>query len=228
MNSSYTTMKPPLHRTVTTIACVLVIFSGCNSQEKATVKKADSPLTKEDATAVTSRSTNSQDQTAAPTKAEPAIPLQNFLDAALNGDTDMIQSALNSKFDVNSTNEQNRSAVMLAAFNGHTNIVKLLVRNGASPNLRDSSGRTALMFAATGDNSDTVEFLIVSGAELDAVDNSEGFTALMFAAAEGQTEVVRTLLKYKADPSIKDADGESAFGFANKNGHVEAAKLLSN
>ncbi len=227
MDSTSKTTKRSFQIVTTTTVCIGLLLSGCNSQKNTTAEKT-TPLVKTmDVVATDSSELNPQDKISKSPAAEPAIDLQTFLDAALNGETDTIQSALDSKFDVNSTNEQKRSGVMLAAFNGHTDIVKLLVRNGASPNLRDSSGRTALMFASTGDNQDTVEFLIVSGAKLNAVDNSEGFTALMFAAAEGQTEVVKTLLKYKADASIKDADGESAFGFASKNGHVEAAKLLT-
>ncbi len=227
MDSTSKITKRHFQLITTTTICVGLLLLGCNSQKNTSDKKSTPLVKTEDVVATPSSELNPQEKISNSPSAEPAIDLQTFLDAALNGETDTIQSALNSNFDVNSTNEQKRSGVMLAAFNGHTDIVKLLVRNGASPNLRDSSGRTALMFASTGANQDTVEFLIVSGAELNAVDNSEGFTALMFAAAEGQTEVVKTLLKYKADASLKDADGESALGFASKNGHVETAKLLT-
>ena len=211
----------------TTTASIVISLSGCNSQKDTTNLKPPPSVETADVTAKSVNASTDSKPTSDLRVSEPVIPLQTFLDAALNGEKETIQQAVDSRFDLNSCNEQKRSAVMLAAFNGHTDIVKLLVRNGASLNLRDTSGRTALMFASTGTNQDTAEFLIVSGAELNAVDNNEGFTALMFAAAEGQTEVVRTLLKYKANALIRDADGESALGFATKNGHVETAKLLT-
>jgi ankyrin repeat protein len=227
MNTNKQIAKPLFQLTLTMAFCMAITLSGCNRPKAVTNKNTTEPAIITDVATESSDPADDKTPTKGSSTPQASIPLQTFLDSALNGETKTIQLAVDSEFDVNSLDEQKRCALMLAAFNGHTDIVKLLVRNGASLNLRDTSGRSALMFASTGANSDTVEFLIVSGAELNAVDNSEGFTALMFAAAEGQTEVVQTLLRYKANASIKDADGESALGFATKNGHVETAKLLA-
>ena len=155
------------------------------------------------------------------------IDVSAFRDAALYGKIETVRQAIEAGVDVNSIDEQQRSALLLASFNGHTSVVKLLLDQDALLGHRDAMGRTALMFAATGANAETVELLLDEGAEINAVDTGEGFTALMHAAAEGQVEVVQILLKNKADPAIRDVDGDTARDFATQNGHSEVKELLS-
>ncbi len=159
---------------------------------------------------------------------QPAVDVETFGDAALDGKFETVRRALESGINVNATDDQQRTALMLASFNGHTTVVKLLLDEGATVDHRDAFGRTALMFAATGTDAETVELLLDAGADVNAVDSGEGFTALMHAAAEGQTKVVQVLLKHQADPDIRDVDGDTARDFATQNGHAEVVNLLSN
>ncbi len=161
--------------------------------------------------------------------AKPPAPVSDgaFLDAALEGSIATIRQAIESGVDVNATDEEGRTALLLAAFNGHTEVVRLLLGRQAQLEHRDASGRTALMYASTGPNNETVRLLLEAGAEPNSVDSGEKFTALMHAAAEGQHEVVRSLLEFKADPRIRDIDGDTARDFAARNGHVEVVQLLT-
>jgi len=157
----------------------------------------------------------------------PDFKPDDFFNAALEGNLNTVSKAVKAGMDVNITNQNGSTALMLAAFNGHKHIVKYLLENGANVNMKDQNGRTALIYSASGNNAETVDLLIKEGAEIDHTDNVEGFSALMFAAAEGQKDVVNILLEAGADKSLKDKDGETCRDFAQNNGHGEIAKMLT-
>ena len=168
------------------------------------------------------------EDTEAPPPAPPAQALATplFLDAALNGDANTVQTALLGGTDVNGTDDMKRTALMLASFNGHLPVVKILVDAGAEVDARDSMGRSPLMFASTGPNSETVALLLQHGAEVNATDGDEHWSPLMFAAAEGHAAVVKTLLQHDANPNLEDIDGETALDFALQREQEQAANLL--
>jgi len=147
-------------------------------------------------------------------------------EAALNGQLDQVTGILAEGLDVNTRDQEGRTALMYASYNGHSEIVKKLIEKGAQVNLTDSYGRTALMMASSGPFSATVKLLLDHQADPDLKDTDEHFTALMYAAAEGHLDVVKILLAYRADPALKDADGDDAMTFAIKNGYNEVADLL--
>ena len=151
---------------------------------------------------------------------------QAFRDAALAGDGQVVMQALQGGVDVNSPDENGRTALMLAAYDGHTEIVKLLLQREAQINRRDATDRTALIYASSGKNGETVRVLLDAGADVGVVDNQENWTALMFACAEGNVEVVKHLLASGADPTRADVDGETSLEFAGTNGHMHVVNLL--
>ncbi len=191
-------------------------FASCGGEQTKT-NNSDLPSTQKEVSAEDQQELVNQ---------KTDIDISQVMEAALNGDISTIETALENGFEVNSTDAELHTALMLAAYNGHSTIVKLLLEHGATTDLRDLKDRTALMYASTGDFNETVILLFEAGAKTNLVDNEEHFTALMFAAAEGQAEVVRTLLAHGADPALLDVDSESAFDFAVANGHQDVAALL--
>lgn len=212
------------------VGSLLFILGGCEKTPDAakgdTVQKSrdDEPASSNGG--ATSRATE-QDH-AAPETASPkvVVDVSAFREYALEGKLESVQKAIEAGVDVNSADEEQRTALLFAAFNGHTPVVKLLLDSGARLEQRDSMGRTALMFASTGDNAATVNLLLESGADVNTVDTNEGFTPLMYAAAEGHVDVVKALLQHDADPSLRDTDGDSARDFAQRNGHTRVVRLL--
>ncbi len=220
----------------TTIPVVLfLILAGCGPQPNTASLETPKSTNDSRAAPVSNDSGNSSATETVPSdKSAPIVKsnkqmmnVADFGDAALSGKLDTVRQALDSGVDVNATDEQRRTALMLASFNGHTPVVQFLLTQNAAVDNRDALGRTALMFGATGANEETVRLLLKAGAEINAVDSSEGFTALMHAAAEGQLSVVQILLKHQADPAIRDVDGDTARDFASRNGHTAVVQLLS-
>ncbi len=84
-----------------------------------------------------------------PTKPSPQTD-QALRDACFEGKMKAVRSALAKGARINATDEDKRTALMLAAYDGHTQIVDLLLRNGAKIDDQDGMGRTALMYAASG------------------------------------------------------------------------------
>lgn len=146
--------------------------------------------------------------------------------ASLEGNTQIVQNALNEGFDPNSVDENNRTALMLAAYNGHIEVVKLLINKGANVNFADEIDRTALMYASTGPFVNTVLTLLEAGAEPNLIEKEENWTAAMMASAEGQLEVLKTLVTYGADLDMVDIDGESSLDFASSNGHSTVVEYI--
>ncbi len=195
-------------------SCTLVL-TACQKREETPASSAPSAT----------NSTASKGEEKAPVRAS-RIPTADFLNAALEGDSKIVRSALRAGTETDVVDEGGRSALMMAAFNGHTELVHLLAKKGAKIERRDATGRSALMYASTGPNANTVALLLKLGADINAHDIAEKWTALMFAAAEGHLDVVKLLLEHGADKSLVDTDGDSAEAFAAQRGHTAVIDLL--
>lgn len=157
--------------------------------------------------------------------AREANPLM-LLTSVINNDLAGVRNLLEQGVEVNTLDENNRSALMYASFEGYTEIMESLISNGADPDLRDINGRTALIFAASGPFPAAVHLLLEKGADVNVQDRDEHYTALMYAAAEGQLENVKLLIEYGADPTVNDVDGDNALVFARNNNHHEVVDFL--
>ncbi|XP_072545849.1 uncharacterized protein [Salminus brasiliensis] len=98
--------------------------------------------------------------------------------------------------DVNSRDENGRTALSLACELGHLDAVKILVQFNADPEVTDSWGNSALMYAAYGGHSQVLEFLIRAfkrfGLKLDHT-NHAGHSAIQVAEYLGHTQCIQAL-----------------------------------
>jgi ankyrin repeat protein len=88
-----------------------------------------------------------------------------LIKAAKSNDIAQIQALLNSGADVNTKDNDNKTALMWAALKGHANVVKLLLDKGAYVHVKSrSSGKTALQYATDKGFTEIIRLLRKAGA----------------------------------------------------------------
>lgn len=145
-----------------------------------------------------------------------------FLSAAEHKRVEQVKRLLDKGINVNSKDEDGRTALSLAAENGQEAMVKILLENGAE---LDSNGQAVLWWAARYGHDKVVKLLLDKGAKTDSTDDC-GQTPLSAAAQKGHEMVVKLLLENGADVNSKVAYGKTALSFAAAEGHITILKLL--
>ena len=179
-----------------------------------------------------------------------------FLESSQCGNNEAVQFLLDLGVNVNYSNSEGKTALMLACEAGHEEVVKTLASSGANVNLQDNIGCTALMFSNTKgifslllqSNADinilthkgstplivasylghlsVVEMLLVEYNNDPNVLNEVGLTALFFASFRDHCQVVEILLEKGGDPNIHDNNGWTVLINAAQNGHQQVVELL--
>ena len=160
--------------------------------------------------------------------------------AAHRDDIEAAELLIGAGSNVAAANRYGVTPIALAATNGSAAMLERLLAGGADANASLLEGETALMTAARTGAVEAVRVLLDSGADVNAAERWRGQTALMWAAAEGHAAVVRELVAHGAAVAARSraagdgaaAGGErpggfSAFLFAVRNGHLEAARALA-
>ena len=128
---------------------------------------------------------------------------------------------------VDCTNEQGITALMLATECEHEPIVHTLISGGANVNIQDSYGWTALMLASQNGHFQVTELLLNEQANVN-LQQTGGWTALMLASYYGHFLVAESLLNKEADVEISNNKGYRALMLSSQNGHFQVAELLLN
>ena len=151
---------------------------------------------------------------------------QDLFAAIKNGDIATVQQLLDQGVDVNSTNDEGETSVILASACGNLYLVELLLAKGANVDIQCMHGYTALMWASDKGRQDIVKALVDKNAKLDTRDNN-GMTALVWASNFGHLDCVQLLLEFGADITIKSHNGWSAKDWAKDMGHYEIIQYLT-
>ena len=115
------------------------------------------------------------------------------------------------KVNINSKDEDDRTAFHWACASGHLEIVIFLYTSGANANTKDDSNWTPLMSAASAEHVGVVNFLLNLPNRLDSqsidvnAQNENGKSALFYAVSKGNVEMVKLLLERK-DIDLKARD----------------------
>lgn len=120
---------------------------------------------------------------------------QKLIKAAEQSDKKTILNLVEKGADINATNEQGRTAVMIATRNNDPAIVKILIEQGADIDIRDHNKDNVLLYAGASGYLDIVKLAIEAEADT-TITNRYGGTALIPAAERGHVDVVEELLQH--------------------------------
>lgn len=138
----------------------------------------------------------------------------------------MCQVLLDMGADVNATDKDGNTALILATTRGDEPTVQLLLEKGANVNARDKYNSTALIFAAINEHESIVRLLLEKGADVNAR-GKDGYTALISAAQYGYKSIIQLLLDKGADMNATSNDGSTALSIAIRKNYLKIIELLT-
>lgn len=147
---------------------------------------------------------------------------EDILAAAENGRNDEVISLLRRGMDVNTTDREGSTLLVIAARTGNLDLADFLLNNRASTLKPNRYGDTALHLAVSQQHIKLVERLIDAGAEL----NPSGWTPLHYAVFSDRADICSLLLKHGADIELRAPNSRTALMLAAQLGRLEIAKLL--
>jgi len=155
--------------------------------------------------------------------------------ASAAGYAETAKALLDSGADINITNEEERTALMLAARGGFhrlipdrgcgPNLVGLLIESGADAEARDELGMTLLIWAIVGGNTDIVLFMLDEDLAARKMEYPEE-ADLIEASVKGKTDAVLALLDRGTTADAETSDGLPGLAIAAGLGHTEVVSAL--
>jgi ankyrin repeat protein len=118
--------------------------------------------------------------------------------------------------DVEKSNLEGTTALIMASSCGHGDVVKQLLNSGAEMNKARIDGMTPLMWASYGGKVDAARLLLNSGAEMNSVGGTGKKSALTWAVIGGRVSTVTLLVKAGANVHIQDQHGITALAWAQQ------------
>ena len=126
---------------------------------------------------------------------------------------------------IDHTNEEGKTALMLACKRGHEDTVHSLLSAGANVNIQDNEGWTALMRASKHNHISIIHMLLQANAN-PHLKKSNGSNSVMIASFYGNYEVVELMISKGVDYKYQREDGVNAFMLACENGHTQIVEFL--
>ena len=145
-----------------------------------------------------------------------------FLESSQSGDNEAVHFLLGLGVNVNYSNSEGQTALILASEAGQDEVVRTLISAGANSNHQDNNGLTAIIVSKT-----TEIFLSLLQPNVDIDISIHGSsTPLMIASDLGYLTVVETLLRLNNHPNVQNKSGWSALILASRSGHLQVVELL--
>ena len=152
---------------------------------------------------------------------------ESFLYAASIGNLDTVSKKIRQEIDIDSMNEEGKTALMLASMKGHTDIAKLLLTNGASVEKKDKNQWSPLMWAIYGGSIEMIKLLLRENNQAQVgLCNSMGYSALFIACEWNNIDAAKLLLKKGAPVDLLNNKGMSPLMDACLHARTEIIKLL--
>lgn len=121
---------------------------------------------------------------------------QQLFNAARAGTAGQVAAALAAGAELEATNQQGMTPLMVAAINKNQGAVAALLRAGANPNHANAKGQTVLMAAVVGGDLEVVRLLLDKGAD-PSLSTPDRKTALGLARSQNKAAILGMLEKYR-------------------------------
>ena len=132
---------------------------------------------------------------------------QGLLEASVTGHLQAVQFILCLQVNIDYTDNEGKTALILASQHGHIEIVTALLSAGANVNIQDNIGLTAVMLAKT---VDIYQTLVQANADTNIVTH-KGSTPLYISCLEGNHEVANYLLFTLKQDNTTRPDGLTCY-----------------
>ena len=160
---------------------------------------------------------------------ESLIQVAILADGAQTSDdpAEVVRTLLDHGADLESPNENRRTALLAACHKCDAQSIRLLLDRGANADAIDHKGWSAYHYLTYSKcDADAFNLLHAAGANLNHRSQSEGNTALVVAVSACDTERVRILLELGANTELARQNGITPLHFAVHEGLMDIARLL--
>lgn len=131
---------------------------------------------------------------------KPSELVQEFHEAAKNGDIEALKRLLGAGININSPDHKGDSALVNSCANDNIAVIKFLLENGADVNYINSKFlRTPLLIAAKNASKEAIEVLLKQGADVLAIDIRERNALLEAIHVKRSPEIILLLKSYLKD-----------------------------
>ena len=133
---------------------------------------------------------------------EPSVSdaTRDLLAAALAGDTDALEAALDAGADIEARGEGGMTALVIATKADDVDAARVLIEAGADVNAQDDIQDSAYLYAGARGHDEILRLTLSHGADLTST-NRFGGTALIPASERGLLSTVQLLLDAGVDPN---------------------------
>lgn len=120
--------------------------------------------------------------------------LNQYFQSATEGDLESLKRQLQQNIDINATDRQGRTAIVLASLNKHYAMVEYLAAAGADINLQDETCFNPFLLGCLTNDLHLIRIMVKAGADLTRLTRFGG-VGITPASEKGYVEVVRELLE---------------------------------
>ncbi|WP_121616020.1 ankyrin repeat domain-containing protein [Virgibacillus halodenitrificans] len=119
---------------------------------------------------------------------------EQYFQAAEQGDVAKLKEVIKAGIDINITDDEGRTAAMIATYANKPEAVKLLIEKGINIDLRDNMQNNPFLYAGAEGYLEILKLTIEAGADPSLL-NRYGGTALIPAAEHGHIDVIKELVE---------------------------------
>ena len=127
------------------------------------------------------------------------MTVSNIINAVQKNDLSRVEEALKNGADVNTTDSQKRSLLLLATSKKQTEMATMLVKNGADVNQQAENLDSPFLYAGATGQTELLKLFLSNGARFDLFNRYNG-SALIPACERGHVETVQLLANTKNYP----------------------------